>query len=137
MKKSDSVRTPEFILTKIRSEFGELYDPCPYNPKFDSQKNKDGLTTEWGKVSFVNPPYSFVRPWFRKAREQWLSGKTVILFVKLLNLGTQYARNSITGAEVRILSNKIQFPGYSGAAQFNNVLVIFRAGLHSTNYSII
>ena len=138
MKPSDSVRTPDYILKAIRDEFGEeIYDPCPYNPKFDPQLHKDGLKTEWGKVSFVNPPYSFVRPWFKKAREEWLQGKTVVLFVKLASLGTQYARKYIPGAEVRVMVNKVCFRGYEKTALFNNILVIFRAGEHSTKYSIV
>ena len=137
MKPSDSVRTPDHILKAIRDEFGELYDPCPYNPKFNPSVDKDGLTTEWEKVSFVNPPYSFVRPWFKKARQQWLQGKTVVLFVKLASLGTQYARKYIPGAEVRVMVNKICFPGYEKTALFNNILVIFRAREHSTKYSIV
>ena len=137
MKPSDSVRTPEYILKAIRDEVGELYDPCPYNPKFNPSVDKDGLKTEWGKVSFVNPPYSFVRPWFKKSREQWMLGKTVVLFVKLASLGTQYARKYIPGAEVRVMVNKVCFPGYEKTALFNNILVIFRAGEHSTKYSIV
>ena len=137
MKKTDSVRTPEYILEAIRKEFGDYYDPCPFNPDFDPKIHKDGLKTEWGPVSFCNPPYSFIRPWFRKAREQWLLGKDVILFVKLSNLGTQYARKYIDGAEVRIMVKKVTFPGYEHTALFNNILVIFRGGKHSTKYSII
>ena len=141
MKQRDSVRTPEYILKAIRKEFVDegntLYDPCPFNQEFNKKLHKDGLTTEWSDVSFVNPPYSFVRPWFKKAREQWLLGKTVVLFVKLANLGTQYARKYIDGAEVRIMVKKVQFPGYEHTALFNNILVIFRAGKHSTKYSII
>jgi hypothetical protein len=138
MKKTDSVKTPEYILKMVRDEFGEeLYDPCPFNPTFDPYKHKDGLNTEWGPVSFVNPPYSFIRPWLRKAREQWLLGKTSVIFIKLSNLGTQYCRKYIPGAEVRILVDKVQFPGYSNTAIFNNIFIIFRAGKHSTKYSVI
>ena len=137
MKKSDSVRTPENILQLVRDEFGKCYDPCPFNPEFDPNVHKDGLKTEWQKVSFVNPPYSQVKPWFAKAREQWLLGKTAILFLKLNSLGTRYARQYITGAEIRVLGNKIQFPGYNNPAFFASVFVIFRAGEHSNKYSII
>lgn len=137
MKKTDSVRTPEILLQAVRDEFGPFYDPCPFNPEFDSKVHKDGLKTEWGDVSFVNPPYSFVKPWFKKAREQWLLGKTAIMLCKLSNLGTQYARKYITGAEIRVLACKVQFPGYTAPALFNNVFVIFRAGKYSTKYTII
>lgn len=138
MRDSDSVRTPEFILKMVRDEFGEeLYDPCPFNPQFDPKLHKNGLTTDWGDVSFCNPPYSFVRPWFKKCREEWLLGKTVVIFVKLACLGTQYARKYIPGAEVRVMVDKVRFPGYQNTAIFNNIFVIFRAGVHSTQYTIV
>ena len=64
---SDSVRTPEAILKQIREEFGDFFDPCPYNPKFDPSKDTNGLSIPWKKVTFVNPPYSKVAPWAKKA----------------------------------------------------------------------
>ena len=137
----DSVRTPNFILAPLRREFRvkKFYDPAPYNPKFKKGgRYKDGLSTDWGKVSFVNPPYSNVAPWFAKAHEEWRKGKTVIMFVKLQSIGSKYSKKFMKGAELRILSEKVSFPGYSGKLPlFHNVLVIWRAHKRSSKYSII
>ena len=139
--KKDSVRTPPFITNALKKEFRtrKFYDPAPYNPDFKKGGvHKDGLTTEWGKISFVNPPYSNVKPWFVKAHEEWRKGKTVIMFCKLQNIGSQYAKQYMKGAELRILSEKVSFPGYGGKLPlFHNVLVIWRAGKRSTKYSVI
>ena len=40
-------------------------------------------------------------------------------------------------AEVRIRVEKVCFPGYKNSAIFNNIFVIFRAGEHSTKYTIV
>ena len=134
---TDSVRTPKPILAAVRKEFGKFYDPAKYNPKFDPNKNKDGLTTEWKPVNFVNPPYSNVKPWFAKAHEQWKKGRTVIMLVKLATLGTKYAKEFARGAEIRVFSEKISFPGYARQAAFSNVFIIWRARKRSNKYSII
>ena len=138
MKSStDSVRTPKNILASIRKEFGPFFDPAPFRKKFDPKKHTDGLKIDWKPVTFVNPPYSRVEPWVQKAHAEWRKGNTVIMFIKLENIGTAYAKKYIRGAELRILSEKLSFPGYSGKARFNNVLVIWRNNKHSYKYSII
>ena len=45
--------TPPEILARIKSEFAIDFDPCPYprDPSFD------GLKSEWGRSSYVNPPF--------------------------------------------------------------------------------
>ena len=140
MSAKDSVRTPKHIIAPLLREFSvkKFYDPVPYNPKFNKAKHKDALTTEWGKVSFVNPPYSNVKPFFAKAHEQWRLGKTVIMFCKLTNIGSKYAKQFMKGAELRVLSEKVSFPGYGGRLPlFHNVLVIWRSNKRSSKYSIV
>jgi hypothetical protein len=141
MSAKDSVRTPKHITAPLLREFRvkKFYDPVPYNPKFrKGGPYKDALTTEWGRVSFVNPPYSNVKPFFAKAHEQWRQGKTIIMFCKLTNIGSKYAKTYMKGAELRVLSEKVSFPGYGGKLPlFHNVLVIWRANKRSSKYTII
>lgn len=44
-------RTPQEIYDGLNKEFYFDFDPCPNNPLFD------GLSCEWGKSNFINPPY--------------------------------------------------------------------------------
>ena len=124
---TDSVRTPSWLLRDLRKEFGRFYDPAPFNPRFDPSKHKDGLVTDWKAVNFVNPPYSSVRPWVKKSHIEWKKNKTIILLIKLENLGRKYS-SLLRGAEIRFFREAFVFPGYQGKAAFSNVLVIMRAG---------
>ena len=63
--------------------------------------------------------------------------KNDFMFCKLDSVATEYSRDLIKGAELRILSNKIIFPGYKGRPRFHNALIIWRAGKKSNKYSVI
>lgn len=75
--------SPPQLLADVAAEFGPFFDPCP----FPLPKGFDGLTCEWGQVSYVNPPFGSIMhegkkkgptAWVRKAIEEWRKGKTVI-----------------------------------------------------------
>lgn len=82
--------TPPDLYARLDAEFHFDFDPCPYPlpPGFD------GLTCEWGKSNYCNPPFGSImhqgpndkRPrkkgftaWIRKAREEHAKGKTCVL----------------------------------------------------------
>jgi len=133
---TDSVKTPPEILRQIRKEFGKFHDPAPFNPKFNPRKHTDGLASDWKSVNFVNPPYSSVGPWVKKAHSEWKKGKTIIMLIKLENLGRKYS-SLLKGAEIRIFTRRLKFPGYDRPAGFTNVLVIMRARKRSSTFKFI
>lgn len=76
--------TPPELYAALDAEFHFDFDPCPY-PR---PEGFDGLTCEWGKSNYVNPPFGSVihqgkkkgpTAWARKAIEEHSKGKTVVL----------------------------------------------------------
>lgn len=77
--------TPPELMEKLQAEFDFTFDPCPY-PK---PNDFDGLTAEWGKSNYVNPPFGGVicedgkkrgpTAWARKAIAEHKKGKRVVL----------------------------------------------------------
>jgi len=76
--------TPPELKANIYKEFGVTFDPCPY----PLPEGFDGLTCEWGQVSYVNPPFGSIihegkkkgmTAWVRKAIIEWQKGKTVVM----------------------------------------------------------
>lgn len=76
--------TPPEVMEPLQKEFNFDFDPCPY-PKPDSF---DGLTCEWGKSNYVNPPFGSIihngkkkgpTAWVRKSIEESKKGKDVVL----------------------------------------------------------
>lgn len=76
--------TPPKLMEGLQLEFAFDFDPCPY-PKPD---NFDGLTCEWGKSNYVNPPFGAIMhngrrkgqtAWVRKAIQEFRKGKRVVM----------------------------------------------------------
>jgi hypothetical protein len=76
--------TPPDLYDNLNAEFNFDFDPCPY-PLPDCF---DGLTCEWGKRNYVNPPFGSIihkgkkkgpTAWVRKAILEQSKGKLVVL----------------------------------------------------------
>jgi len=81
-------KTPPDLYKKLDAEFHFDFDPCPY----PLPEGFDGLTCEWGRSNYVNPPFGSIihhgrkkgpTAWVRKAIEEWRKGKTVVLVFPL------------------------------------------------------
>lgn len=76
--------TPPDLMNSLQTEFAFDFDPCPW-PK---PEEFDGLTCEWGKSNYVNPPFGSIvhqgkkkgpTAWIRKAIEESKKGKRVVV----------------------------------------------------------
>lgn len=76
--------TPPDLYADLDREFHFDFDPCPHPlpPGFD------GLTCEWGKSNYVNPPFGSIihqgkkkgpTAWMRKAIQEQQKGKTSVI----------------------------------------------------------
>jgi DNA N-6-adenine-methyltransferase (Dam) len=66
--------TPPDLMKSLQDEFHFDFDACPY-PRPDGF---DGLTSEWGSSTYVNPPFSGPTAWVRKAIAENQKGKQVV-----------------------------------------------------------
>jgi hypothetical protein len=76
--------TPPELYAELDAEFHFDFDPCP----FPLPDGFDGLTCEWGRSSYVNPPFGSIihqgkkkgpTAWVRKAIIECRKGKRVVL----------------------------------------------------------
>jgi hypothetical protein len=76
--------TPPHIYDSLNKEFDFDFDPCPH----PLPNGFDGLTCEWGKSNYVNPPFGSIvhegkkkgpTAWARKAMLEADKGKKVVL----------------------------------------------------------
>lgn len=76
--------TPPELMNVLKAEFGFDFDPCP----FPIPDGFDGLTCEWGRSNYVNPPFGSVihegkkkgpTAWAKKALLESRKDKRVVL----------------------------------------------------------
>lgn len=99
--------TPPAMYDSLNVEFAFDFDPCPY----PLPEGFDGLTCEWGKSNYVNPPFGSIvhqgrkkgpTAWVRKALAEMKKGKKVVLVYPL----DKWILMLLTaGAEVRNLGD--------------------------------
>lgn len=66
--------TPPELIHQLQKEFNFDFDACPY-PR---PEGFDGLTSDWGFSTYVNPPFSGPTAWVRKAISEQSKGKDVV-----------------------------------------------------------
>jgi len=111
-------QTPDAVYNALDKEFHFDFDPCPVNPAFD------GLSIEWGKSNFVNPPYGRELPkWIKKGYEEAQKGKTVVFLIPS-RTDTKWWHDYIMKAgEIRFIKGRLKFKGAVNSAPFPSAVV--------------
>jgi len=119
---NDNWKTPKDVYDKLNQEFNFNFDPCPLNenPEFD------GLAIGWGSSTFVNPPYSKIKDWCKKAFEEWKKGKTIVMLIPS-RTDTRYWHEYIMKAtEIRFIKGRLKFGDSKNSAPFPSAVIVFR-----------
>lgn len=92
--------SPPQIYRELDKEFKFDFDPCPY----PLPKGFNGLTCEWGKSNFVNPPFASitmpngkkagVKAWVRKAMAEAAKGKRSVFLINVWDADVLLLRES-------------------------------------------
>lgn len=118
-------KTPINIYKELDKEFNFDHDPCPTVPEGEINKI-DGLTSEWGKRNFVNPPYSrTLIQWIKKGYEESQRGKLVIFLIPA-RTDTKWFHEYCSKGEIRFIRGRLKFQGAKYNAPFPSMVVIFR-----------
>jgi phage N-6-adenine-methyltransferase len=119
ISKSDNHETPKELYEALNSEFHFDDDPCPLN----GELMQDGLAREWGKVVYMNPPYSRPLPWVKRAYEESLKGKIVVGLLRG-DTSTAWFHDWVLGkAELRFIRGRLNFG--VGPAPFASIIAIW------------
>jgi phage N-6-adenine-methyltransferase len=104
--KSDKWETPIDLYNSLNDEFKFNHDPCPIDW---TEGDPDGLLTEWGSVSFVNPPYSKVKHWIKKSSDESKKNKTVVMLINAITDTIAFHEYIYNKAEIRFIKGRIKF----------------------------
>jgi len=104
--KSDKWGTPPEIYDPLNEEFKFNFDPCPLDWE---EGDPDGLLTDWGSSTFVNPPYSKVAAWIKKSYEESVKGKTIVMLINAVTDTKAFHEYIYHKAEIRFLKGRVKF----------------------------
>lgn len=133
---TDVWSTPQWLFDALNREFGFTLDPCSDsdNAKCDLffTMAENGLLRDWGRETvFMNPPYSDVGDWMRKAHGSALEGATVVCLVPSRTDASWWHDHAMKG-EIRFIRGRLRFGdtekrfGGSGGAPFPSAIIVFR-----------
>jgi hypothetical protein len=114
-----------------RNPDGTLFDPCPID--WDPDTHPDGLSIDWAPSTFINPPYTGVADWLRKAALEAQKGNQSVLLLNAVTDSVWFHTYCYKqpGVKVRFLRGRVPFvdpsnPKYKVANPSPSMLVIFR-----------
>lgn len=91
------------------------FDPCPLHSNFD------GLNIEWGKMNFVNPPYSrkLKEAFVKKAINELSKGKSSILLLPV-STSTKLFHDFIlpNATEIQFVKGRVKFLGVNTKGEY-------------------
>ena len=125
---SDDWKTPDSLYKELDDEFHFDFDPCPYQSDFD------GLLVNWGKMNFVNPPYSrkLKEAFILKAVREAEYGNSSVLLLPV-STSTKIFHAHIKQNEIRFIEGRVKFEkkfkdGFlpTNGGQHDSMLVIIR-----------
>ena len=119
-KKNDCVATPQDFYEELNREFNFKFDPCP------EEYVNSGLDIPWESVNYVNPPYSEVEKWVKKAINEMEFGRKSILLIPA-RTNNKYWRDLVfpNCSEIRFIYNGIKFGEYKRPLRVPLAIVIF------------
>jgi hypothetical protein len=112
----------------IYAAFGEIdLDPCAHllSPVIARRhiilsEGGDGLTDDWsGPLAFMNPPFSQLLIWLKRAFAQWQAGnvQTVVCLVPVRSDSAWFHETLSPVADIYLLKGRIRFLDSEGRGQ--------------------
>lgn len=119
-------QTPAAVYDALDAEFGFTFDPCPVVAE-EFELRHDGLTSDWGDVTFCNPPYGTeIGKWVHKAYLEAQKGRTVVLLIPS-RTDTRWWHDYVMKAnEIRFVRGRLKFGDATTSAPFPSAIVVFQ-----------
>ncbi len=132
---NNEIETPTNVLDELYSEFGPMFDPCPFVGKGKKPK-LDGLSAEclWQEVNYINPPYgsskrkSVIDLWTQRAFVESQYQKTSVLLIPA-RVGSRYWDEQVfrKAREIRFISGTILFKNETRRLPHSLAFVVFKS----------
>lgn len=120
-KNHDNWATPPDYLEKIRKEFGDFFDPCPWNHDINEW---NGLEIDWQDVNFINPPYNLKgkTAFVEEVVNRSFDGICLSVMLLPVSTSTKLFHDHIKkySSEIRFERGRLRFIGINQKGQYVN-----------------
>jgi len=137
--KTDEWETPQPFFDDLDKEFGFTLDVCAseanHKCKWYFSMQDCGLARNWEhSTCWMNPPYSQLRAWMKKASESAKRGATVVCLIPSRTdtiawhtyVWDAERHAPRPGVQIRFVKGRLKFGGSKNSAPFPSAVVIFR-----------
>jgi phage N-6-adenine-methyltransferase len=129
-KRSDNHETPQYLFDLCDGIWRFTIDVAATNQSAKCKvwftPRQNAFVRRWYGRIWLNPPYSDLLRWMWKCNEEASHGTLIVALVPTWH-GTQWFRDNCVGAEIVLMSRRLQFKGSKSKAIFDSCLVIWNA----------
>ena len=131
--KSDEWGTPQAFFDKLNMIYNFTLDPCATAGNAKCNKfytmEEDGLKQDWqGETVFVNPPYSKIKDWVVKCRNESLKpGTTVVMLIPSRTDTRWWHQHCMAAHQIFFVKGRLKFEGGNHPAPFPSAVVVFKS----------
>jgi site-specific DNA-methyltransferase (adenine-specific) len=127
---TDVWATPVWLFEALNREFGFTLDPCSDGSNAKCEvfftPTENGLLRDWGTHTvFMNPPYSEIADWMRKAYGAAQEGATVVCLIPS-RTDTSWWHEFVMKGEIRFIRGRLKFGDAKNSAPFPSAIIVFR-----------
>lgn len=133
---SDEWATPQVLVNWLNQTFTFTLDAASTHENAKCERHftieDDGLSQSWaGERVWLNPPYSQISPWMKKAYESARDDRSTVVCLVAARTDTRWWQDWVKGKanEVEFLAGRVTFsrPGKdANTAPFPSAIVIYR-----------
>ncbi len=136
--KSDNWETPQDLFDALDKEYDFQWDACAdsNNTKtpgcyYDEKDN--ALIQDWhrtAEVFWMNPPYSMLKEFLKKAYEESQLGCTVVCLIPSRTDTVAWHTYVMKAYKILLVKGRIKFGGSKNSAPFPSAIIVFKPGNH-------
>ena len=112
---SDNWETPDDLYHSLDRRYNFDFDPCPLHADFD------GLSVEWGRRNFVNPPYSrqLKEAFVKKAIEEKSKGNLSVCLLPVSTSTVLFHDYIKPNADkIELIKKRLKFKGFNTNGEY-------------------
>ncbi|OQA62853.1 MAG: DNA N-6-adenine-methyltransferase (Dam) [Ignavibacteria bacterium ADurb.Bin266] len=116
--KDDWATPPEFY-EKLNKRFHFDFDPCPYCHDLTKW---DGLKMQWGRMNYINPPYSRLlkEEFIKRAYRESIIGNKCVMLLPVSTSTKIFHHYIYNEAKIEFVEGRVPFIGINSKDEYVN-----------------